>query len=126
MNKNLKLLLIVSLCLLLGACSVFESKRPVDYNGSEWFCESAGMEFSVSEGEVTNAVLKDKNGDDVSVTVIFSDIEESKMSVINAESGEKLFEGDCTFAKKEFKLRITDFYGTKFEYLQKQLSFKRK
>lgn len=124
-TKGRVLLFIAVFCLFLSACGDNESKRPIDYPDAKWICESAEMEFSVSDNEIGQATIKDKNGTSIDVTVSFSDASEKRITVADAQTEKKLFAGDCSFGKNEFTVRITDYYGTEFDHLQKNLTFKR-
>lgn len=124
--KTIALLLVALLCFSLTACGDSESKRPIDYPNSKWTCDVASVTFSVSsEGKITDATMVDKNGETISVSLVFSDISEGKVSITNADETETYISGTCTYGEDLFSILITDVYSPDFDINTTKLVFKR-
>ena len=124
--KTIALFLVALLCFSLTACGDSESKRPIDYPDSKWNCEVASITFSVTdEGKVTDATMVDKNGETVSISIVFTDIEEGKVSITNADETETYLSGTCTYNKDMFSIFVTDIYNSDLDISSTRLIFKR-
>ncbi len=116
------ILLLFVLTLCISACGGEAAKRPVDYPSTDWTCEEAEISFTVSaEGTVENAIALDKE-----VTVVFSDVNEKKVSFYSADGKELYFSGNCTYGKSSFTVTVVDVFSTDFSALPPYLIFKSK
>ena len=117
------LLLLIALALFISACGD-EAKRPVDYPNTEWKCEDGNITFSVnSDGKVENASLTNATGDTVKVSVVFSDLDEQKVSFYSEDGKESYFSGSCTYGEDTFTVTISDVYNIDFSQLPPRLVF---
>ncbi|MBE6533952.1 MAG: hypothetical protein E7678_03160 [Ruminococcaceae bacterium] len=117
-------LLVFMCCTALTSCG--EAKRPVDYPDTTWTCESDNIKFSVSkDGKVTDATMIDNNGNTVSVSFVFTDMSEGKVSITNADETETYFSGNCTYDKNMFSVFVTDIYSSDIKPGSTRLTFKR-
>lgn len=123
--KILPLVLVVLFCIGLVACSE-EPMRPIDYPDTTWQCNDENIKFSVSDdGKITNATMLDKNGETVSISLVFTDINEGKVSITNADETETYLSGTCTYGKDMFSIFITDIYNSEFGISSTRLTFNR-
>ena len=124
--KSISLFLVLMFCFSLAACGDSEVKRPVDYPDSKWTCNAANITFSVSsDGKITDATMVDVNGETISISLVFSDMEEGKVSVTNAEGTETYFSGNCEYGKKMFSITVTDIYSANVNPTLVRLTFNR-
>ena len=124
--KSIALILVTLLCFSLTACGGSEPKRPIGYPNSKWTCEVASIAFSVSEdGKITDATMVDKNGETISISLVFSDISEGKVSITNADETETYLSGTYTSSKDKFVITVTDIYNTNLSISARSLIFKR-
>ena len=124
--KSIALILVTLLCFSLTACGGSETKRPIDYPNSKWTCEVASIAFSVSEdGKITDATMVDKNGETISISLVFSDISEGKVLITNADETETYLSGTFTSSKDKFVITVTDIYNTNLSISARSLIFKR-
>lgn len=122
--KRVALIVLSVICLCLVACG--EAKRPIDYPNTSWTCESANITFSVSEdGKITNASLIDKNGNTVSISLVFSEISEAKVSITSPDESEVYLLGTCTYDSDSFSVFVTDIYNSDINVASTRLTFKR-
>ncbi len=125
-SKTLFLLLLTALALFISACGD-EAKRPVDYPDTEWKCEDGNITFSVNaDGKVENAFLTNATGDTVKVSVVFSDLDEKKVSFYSEDCKESYFSGSCTYGEDTFTITVSDIYNSDFSHLPPRLVFKSK
>ena len=86
-----------------------------------------GISFSVSEdGKVTNAVMTDKNGEKIDISLVFSDMSEGKVSITNADGSEIYISGTCTYEKDKFTVMVTDIYNNELDISSNRLIFNKK
>lgn len=117
-------LLVVICCISLTSCG--ESKRPIDYPDTTWTCESDNIKFSVSkDGKITDATMVNVSGKTVSISLVFADIDESKVSIISADGQKTYFSGNCTYGKDMFSIFVTDIYSSDIKFGSTRLTFKR-
>lgn len=110
--KVFALLLALLFCFSLTACGDNEVKRPIDYPDSKWTCDAANITFSVSsDGKITDATMVDVNSETISISLVFSDIDEGKVSITNADGTETYLSGNCVYGKKMFSINVTDIYS---------------
>lgn len=125
-TKGLILLSVILVCCFLVACGG-DPMRPIDYPDTDWTCESDGISFSVSEdGKVTNAVMTDKNGEKIDISLVFSDMSEGKVSITNADGSEIYISGTCTYEKDKFTVMVTDIYNNELDISSTRLIFNKK
>lgn len=124
--KTLALLLVALLCFSLTACGDSEPKRPIDYHDSIWTCDVASIAFSVSDdGKITDATMVDKNGETISISLVFTDISEGKVSITNADETETYLSGTCTYGDDMFSIFVTDIYNPDLGISSTRLAFNR-
>ncbi len=122
--KRSLLLFVLALCFCLSACG--EAKRPIDYPNTTWTCENYNVKFSVSEEyKIKEAVIIDKDGRTVNVAFVFSDIQESRVSITNPEGSETYLSGECIYDKDSFKIEVTDIYVDIFSSTPIIMTFER-
>ncbi len=122
--KTIALLLVALLCFSLTACGESESKRPIDYPDSKWSCDVASITFSVSDdGKVTDATMVDKNGETILISIVFTDVEEGKVSITNADETETYLSGTCTYGEDLFSIFVTDIYNPDIDISSTRLTF---
>ncbi len=122
--KGIALLLVLAFCFSLSACG--GEKRPIDYPDTTWTCEEQNIKFSVSDdGKITDATMVDKNGKTISISLVFSDVSEGKVSITSPDGGETYVSGTCTYGKDSFSITVTDVYNTDLSQLPLILKFKR-
>ena len=124
--KTIALLLFTLLCFSLTACGESEAKRPIDYPNSKWTCDVASITFSVSDdAKITDATMVDKNGETISISVVFTDAEEGKVSITNADETETYLSGTCTYGEDLFSIFVTDIYNPDIDISSTRLTFNR-
>ena len=124
-TKFFAVFFITILCFSLAACD--DAKRPIDRPDTKWICESDGISFLVSEdGKITNAVMTDKNGEKIDISLVFSDMSEGKVSITNADGSEIYISGTCTYEKDKFTVTVTDIYNTNISVSSPMLIFNKK
>lgn len=113
------------MCVGMVACGGGEeAKRPIDYPNTKWQCTNASFTFSVTEDcKIEDAVITNSSGEEVSVTVEFSEQSEGKMYVKSANGAETYFSGTCTFGKNKFTVMVSDVHDD-FSHLPIKLIFK--
>lgn len=124
--KTIALILIALLCFSLTACGDSNAKRPIDYPNSKWACDVESITFSVSDdGKVTDATMVDKNGETILISIVFTDVEEGKVSLTNADETETYLSGTCTYGDDMFSIFVTDIYSLDLDIYSTRLTFKR-
>lgn len=124
--KVIALFLILLLCISSTACDDNQSKRPIDYPDSRWSCDVANITFSVSsDSKITDATMVDKNGETISILLVFTDVEEGKVSITNPDETEIYFSGTCTYDKDMFSIFVTDIYNSDLDITSTRLTFNR-
>lgn len=123
-RKAFALTVLTVLCLFLVSCGD-GGKSPVDQPDAKWSCEYAGFEFKVTDGKVTDAVILDEKGEKMSIDVAFSDSGDNIMTVTDAQSGEKLFEGVCEFKGNKFTVNVNEYYDESFMHVPVVMAFNR-
>ena len=124
--KTIALILIALLCFSLTACGDSNAKRPIDYPNSKWACDVASITFSVSDnGKVTDATMVDKNGETILISIVFTDVEEGKVSLTNADETETYLSGTCTYGEDLFSIFVTDIYNPDIDISSTRLTFNR-
>lgn len=124
--KTAVLLLVVLLFYSLTACGESEPKCPIDYPNSKWTCDVASITFSVSDdGKVTDATMVDKNGETILISIVFTDAEEGKVSITNADETETYLSGTCTYDEDLFSIFVTDIYNPDLDISSTRLTFNR-
>ena len=122
--KKFTLLIVLAFCLCLSACG--EVKRPIDCPDTTWECEAQNIKFSVSENcEIKDATVIDKNGNTISISFVFSEMSEGKVSITSPDGIETYLAGTCTYDKDSFDMTITDIYNSDLDHLPLILKFKR-
>lgn len=122
--KKFTALIVLLFCLCLTACG--DAKRPIDYPDSTWTCASENIAFSVSEdGKITNATILDKNGEIVPISLVFTDINEGKVSITNTDETETYISGTCTYGSDIFSIFVTDIYNPDLNISSTRLAFER-
>ena len=122
--KKFTLLIVLAFCLCLSACG--EVKRPIDCPDTTWECEAQNIKFSVSENcEIKDATVVDKNGNTISISFVFSEMSEGKVSITSPDGIETYLAGTCTYDKDSFDMTITDIYNSDLDHLPLILKFKR-
>lgn len=112
------------LCIILVACS--EAKRPIDYPNTTWHCEAVGITFSVSEdGNIHNASMLDKNGNTLQISLVFSEIEEDKISITDSDGSEVYISGTCSYDKDMFSIFVKDVFNPDLYIPSTKLTFER-
>lgn len=122
--KTTFLLLIFAFVFCITACGEGEAKRPLDCPGTKWTCSEVEFVFSISnEKQVTDATVVDKNGNDINVSIVFSETEDAKMSVSSVDGSTMYLSGECVYRNNEFTLTVTDLYDSNFSNLPVTLHF---
>ena len=117
-------LLVFICCISLTSCG--ESKRPIDYPNTTWTCESDNIKFSVSkDGKITDATMVNANGETVSISLVFTDVDDGKVSITNSDGEETYFSGNCTYGKDMFSVFVTDIYSPNVQFSSTRLTFER-
>ena len=123
-TKTSAMIAVLLFCCCVTACT--EAKRPIDQPESAWKCEVASIYFEVSEDcKITNATMLDNNGNTVSISLVFSDVNEAKVSITNPEETETYISGTCTFEKNSFTVLLTDIYNSSLSIPARKLTFKK-
>lgn len=123
-TRIISFLLLIVFCLCLTACG--EAKRPIDYPDTTWTCDVANITFSVSDdSDVTNATMIDKNGETIIISLVFTDMEEGKVSITNADETEVYLTGTCTYDNDMFSVFVTDIYNPDLDISSTRLTFNR-
>lgn len=123
-TRIISFLLLIVFCLCLTACG--EAKRPIDYPDTTWTCDVANITFSVSDdSDVTNATMIDKNGETITISLVFTDMEEGKVSITNADETEVYLTGTCTYDNDMFSVFVTDIYNPDLDISSTRLTFNR-
>ena len=124
-NKIFYLLLIVLCCFGLVACGD-EPMRPIDYPNTAWQCKDENIKFSVSaDGKITDATMLDKNGAAISISVVFTDMEDGKVSITNVAETETYLSGTSTYGNDMFSIFITDIFDPDISVTTTRLTFER-
>ena len=124
--KSIALLLSVLMCVSFAACGSGEAKRPIDYPETKWMCEIADITFSVSRDcKVTDATMVDKNGETIDISLVFSEMNEGKVSITNADGTKTYLSGTCSYEEDRCTVIITDIYNTDLEISSTRLVFNR-
>ena len=122
--KTTFLLLIFAFAFCITACGEGEVKRLLDCPGTKWECTEVEFVFSISnEKQVTDATVVDKNGNDINVSIVFSETEDAKMSVSSVDGSTMYLSGECVYRNNEFTLTVTDLYDSNFSNLPVTLHF---
>lgn len=124
-NKIFYLLLIVLCCFGLVACGD-EPMRPIDYPNTAWQCKDENIKFSVSaDGKVTDATMLDKNGAAISISIVFTDMKDGKVSITNVAETETYLSGTCTYDNDMFSIFVTDLFNPNISITTTRLTFER-
>ena len=124
--KIVSVLLLVLICFSMVACGENDPKRPIDYPESKWTCKDASITFSVSaDCKITDATAVGNNGEIFEISFVFSEAEEGKVSITNAEGTEIYLIGDCSYESDRFTIRVTDVYNTHLGISSTRLIFER-
>ncbi len=122
--KKFTLLIVLAFCLCLSACG--EVKRPIDCPDTTWECEAQNIKFSVSENcEIKDATVVDKNGNTISISFVFSEMSEGKVSITSPDGIETYLAGTCTYGKDLFSIFVTDIYNPDINISSTRLTFNR-
>ena len=123
--KIFSLFLIVFCCIGLVACGD-EIMRPIDYPNTTWQCDDGNIKFSVSaDGKITDATMLDKNGETISISLVFTDMEDGKVSITNIDETETYLSGTCTYGKDMFSIFVTDLFNPDISITSTRLTFER-
>ena len=123
--KIFSLFLIVIGCIGLVACGD-EPMRPIDYTNTTWQCTNENIKFSVSaDGKITDATMLDKNGAVISISVVFTDMEDGKVSITNVAETETYLSGTCTYDNDMFSIFVTDLFNPNISITTTRLTFER-
>ncbi len=124
--KLLSLILVMLFCVGLVACGD-EPMRPIDYPNTTWQCDDGNIKFSVSaDGKITDATMLDKNGETISISLVFTDIEDGKVSITNIDETETYLSGSCTYEDDMFSIFVSDIYNSELGISATRLTFNRK
>lgn len=117
-------LLLISFALCLTSCG--DAKRPIDYPNSKWTCDIANTCFSVTdEGKISNATMVNKNGETIAISLVFTDMEDGKVSITNADETETYLSGTCTYDNDMFSIFVTDIFNPDLNITSTRLTFNR-
>lgn len=123
--KIFSLFLIVFCCIGFVACGD-EPMRPIDYPNTTWQCKDENIKFSVSaDGKITDATMLDKNGKTISISLVFTDMEDGKVSITNIDETETYLSGTCTYDKDMFSIFVTDKFNPDISITSTRLTFER-
>ena len=123
--KIFSLFLIVFCCIGFVACGD-EPMRPIDYPNTTWQCKDENIKFSVSaDGKITDATMLDKNGNTISISLVFTDMEDGKVSITNIDETETYLSGTCTYGKDMFSIFVTDKFNPDISITSTRLTFER-
>ena len=123
--KIFSLFLIVFCCIGFVACGD-EPMRPIDYPNTTWQCKDENIKFSVSaDGKITDATMFDKNGKAISISLVFTDMEDGKVSITNVDETETYLSGTCTYDKDMFSIFVTDKFNPDISITSTRLTFER-
>lgn len=115
---------LILFCVVLTACG--EAKRPIDCPNTTWSCEAVGITFSVSDdGKIENASMLDKNGNTLQISLVFSDIEDGKVSITNSDGSEVYISGTCQYDKDMFSIFVKDIFNPDLNIPSAKLTFER-
>ena len=124
--KNIALLLFVLMFVCLTACGSGEVKRPIDYPDSKWTCSVANISFSVSQDcKVTDTTMVNKNGETIDISLVFTEMDEGKVSITNADGSETYLSGTCSYENDKFTVMVTDIYNADLDITSTRLIFER-
>lgn len=113
------------MCISFVGCSD-DIKLPVDYPDSKWTCSVADISFSVSQDrKVTDATMVNKNGETIDISLVFTEMDEGKVSITNADESEVYLSGTCSYDADGFTVKVTDIYNTDLEITSTKLVFER-
>ena len=122
--RIISFLLLISFALCLTSCG--EAKRPIDYPNSKWTCDIANICFTVTDdGSITDATMVNKNGELLSITLVFSDASEGKVSITDTDKNETYLSGTCTYDNDMFSIFVTDIFNPDLDISSTRLTFKR-
>lgn len=123
--KIFSLFLIVFCCIGLVACGD-EPMRPIDYPNTTWQSNDGNIKFSVSaDGKITDATMLDKNGGTIAISLVFTDMEDGKVSITNIDETETYLSGTCTYGKDMFSIFVTDIFNPDISITTTRLTFNR-
>lgn len=123
-TKFISVFLIILLCLSLSACG--DAKRPIDCPDTKWTCNVANITFSVSEDcKIKDATMINKNGESIPISLVFTSMDEGKVSITNAEETETYLTGTCTYEKNTLSVFVTDIYNQDLDISSTRLVFER-
>ncbi len=125
MKKKFFIFLIVALfCVSLVSCG--DTKRPIDYPDTKWTCDVANITFSVSEDcKIKDATMVNRNGETISISLVFTNTEEAKVSITNVDGSETYLEGTCTYGDDMFSVFVTDIHNQDLDISATRLIFER-
>ena len=124
--KGIALLFVSMVFISLTACGDKKVKSPIDYPNSKWTCETASITFSVStDGKISDATMVDKNGEIIYISLVFTDTEEGRVSITNADETETYLSGTCAYGENLFSIFVTDIYNPDLDISSTRLAFNR-
>lgn len=69
--------------------------------------------------------MLDKNGETISISLVFTDMEDGKVSITNADETETYLTGTCTYDKDMFSIFVTDIFNPDINITTIRLTFER-
>ena len=124
--RIIALLCLAIMCISFVSCGDNDLKLPVDYPDSKWTCDVANISFSVSSDcKVTNGTMVNKNGETINISLVFTEMDEGKVSITNADGSEIYLSGTCSYDTDKFTVTVTDIYNTALEITSTRLIFER-
>ena len=122
--KIVALLCLLFTCFSLVACG--GAKSPIDQADSKWTCDVAEITFTVTKDcKVTDAIMVNKNGEKIDISIVFPEDDEGKVSITNPDGTETYVTGTCSYEKDKFTVTVTDIYNTDLEITSTRLTFER-
>ena len=98
---------------LLCSCDYdpYLGKRPVDYDGVTWVSEGDGYRMSFTVGKMNDSVLEITGKEPVNFDLLWAMYYSTVLVYIYGNQEMKLFDAECEFGKKQFKMNIRVFCG---------------
>lgn len=123
-KKVIRILLIVSLCLLLCSCydgDLYKGRRPIDYPNSYWVCEEYDAYFLVGEDKELIDAKITIDGQTVPFKFIWRSNNDDVSMTFTANSQKCGMVGSCKFRKKKFTISVeyTEGYYPKEQIIMK-------
>ena len=69
--------------------------------------------------------MLDKNGAVISISVVFTDMEDGKVSITNVAETETYLSGTCTYDNDMFSIFVTDLFNPNISITTTRLTFER-